>query len=79
MELRKNSAQDEPILKDQFPLLPPFTTLGGGEFKKKKGSVNSKPLCCKSLLSFKQACGRTRPEKVLAIKEAMDTKVYAAN
>lgn len=40
MELKKNSAQDEPILKDQLLLFPPFTTLGGGEFKKKKKGIN---------------------------------------
>lgn len=32
----ENSAQDEPILEDQFSPSPPFTTSGGWEKKKKK-------------------------------------------
>lgn len=35
MELGKNSAGDEPILKYQLPPLPPFTTSWGIKKKKK--------------------------------------------
>lgn len=43
MEHRKNSAQDEPFLKDQLPPLPPFTTLGG-DLKKKRINELQTPL-----------------------------------
>lgn len=76
MDHMKSSAQDEPILKDQL-LPPPYYSQLEEKKRKKKKEGGISELQIPLLLiraEFQKACGRTRPEKVFTIKEAMDTK-----
>lgn len=75
MDYIKNSAQDEPIPKDQpQPPHPPFTTGGGGE-----GSMNSKLLCLLIRAEFQTSLWKDKTWKGIRNKRDNRTKVYAAN